>query len=217
MNLDRIDWFLARGSGFTAFLLLSAATVAGLALSMRWATTRWPGVLTNDLHRRMTTLALWMTGLHVLMLLVDSKSGVGLAGALVPFASSYRPLATTLGGLALYTLLTVLVSTRYRTQIGYRRWRQIHGLAFATYAAALLHGLLAGTDAGTPLSIFVYLTSATLVGGLILIRLMAPRGLQVSPEPAAATAAAAHAPSGPTGTPPLPPLPPRSTGPRRLF
>ena len=204
MNFDRLDWMLARGSGFTAFLLLSAATVAGLALSMRWATVRWPAVVTNHVHRHLTTLALWATGLHVLMLLVDAKSGIDLPATLVPFASGYRPVATALGVVGVYTLLAVLISTQLRSRIGHRRWRQIHGLAFVTYAAALLHGLLAGTDTGSPWSTFLYLTSGTLVAGLIALRIFAPKGLEAPPAPPEAPT-----PPATSSRPPLPPLPPR--------
>lgn len=211
MNVDRFDWFVSRGSGFAAFALLTAAVVFGLALSLRLTSQRWPRAVTNDVHRTLTNLALWMTGLHMVTLLVDSQSGFGLRELLVPFASGYRPVATSLGILAMFSVVAVAVSTKLRGRIGYRRWRKLHGLAFGAYAAALFHGLFAGTDTGTSWSTFVYLGSATLVGGLILMRVLPTRSQERHVPEAAAAPAAPVRPHGRD----LPPLTPRSAGERR--
>jgi sulfoxide reductase heme-binding subunit YedZ len=193
MNVNSFDWLVSRGSGFAAFALLTAAVVFGLALSLRFTSQRWPRAVTNDVHRSLTNLALWMTGLHMVTLLIDSQSGFGLRELLVPFASGYRPVATSLGILAMFATVAVVVSTKLRGRIGYRRWRRLHGIAFAAYAAALFHGLFAGTDTGVAWSTFVYLASATLVGGLILMRVLPARAPDrqagVAPTPPAATAA----------------------------
>lgn len=206
MSVNRFEWLLSRGSGFAAFALLTAAVVFGLALSLRWTTRRWPSVVTNDVHRSLTNLALWMTGLHLVTLLVDPESGFGLTEALVPFAAAYRPVATSLGIIGLFAVLAVAVSTTLRGRIGYRRWRRLHGLAFVAYAAALFHGVFGGTDTGAPWSTFVYLTSATLVGGLVILRAVPSRTPARPAEPTAGTpAAAVRRPSGRD----LPPLAPR--------
>ena len=211
MNVNRLDWLVSRGSGFAAFALLTAAVAFGLALSLRLTSQRWPRAVTNDVHRTLTNLALWMTGLHMVTLLIDSQSGFGLKELLVPFASGYRPIATSLGILAMFSAVAVAVSTQLRGRIGYRRWRRLHGLAFAAYAAALFHGLFAGTDTGMPWSTFVYLASATLVGGLILMRVLPARTPERQAAPAAAPAATQARPQGRD----LPPLSPRPAGDRR--
>ena len=54
-----------------------------------------------------------------------------------------------LGIVALYLLLAVWVTTLLRKRIGHRLWRRVHGLAFAVYAAATVHGLGAGSDTRT--------------------------------------------------------------------
>ena len=203
MNLERLEWFVARGAGFTAFGLLTAAVVTGLALSLRLTSPRWPAIVTKEVHRTLTTLSLWMLGLHLTMLVVDSQSGISAVGAVLPFRAEYRPWATSLGIVAMYTILAVIVSTRLRAWIGHRRWRSLHYLAFLAYGAALLHGLLAGTDTGATWASLVYIASAALVGSLVVARIVGPRR-----QPADGNGAPHRGPmpSRPSTTGGLPPL-----------
>jgi sulfoxide reductase heme-binding subunit YedZ len=208
MNMQAFDWAVARGAGFSAFVLLTASVVLGLVLSLRLTSPRWPAIVTNDVHRFITNLALWMTGLHLMMLLLDSQSGFSLGELLIPFAGEYRPVATSLGILALYAVLAVMITTKLRHRMGYRRWRQLHGLGFVAYGAALLHGILAGTDSGAGWATLVYVASGLAVAGLTTARILRRPG---RPSPATSRPPAtpgppteAHAPHA------LPPLRPRA-------
>ena len=212
MNMQTFDWAIARGAGFSAFVLLTASVVLGLVLSLRLTSPRWPGIVTNEVHRFITSLALWMTALHLTMLLLDSQSGFSLGELLIPFAGEYRPVATSLGILALYTVLAVLVTTKLRSRIGYQRWRRLHGLAFVAYGAALLHGILAGTDSSAGWAVLVYLVSGLVVGGLTIARVARRPGIPPAARPAATERPGPGRPPAPPRThtlPPLPPLPPR--------
>jgi len=213
MSMQTFDWLLARGAGFSAFVLLTASVVLGLVLSLKLTSPRWPGIVTNEVHRFVSNLALWMTALHLTMLVADSESGFSLGEVLIPFAGEYRPVATSLGIVALYTVLAVFVTTKLRHRIGYRRWRRLHGVAFVAYGAALLHGILTGTDTSRAWATLVYVVSGLLVGGLTIARIVrrpAGSGAARHPrrpadrEPARATSrTASHG---------LPPLRPRAGG-----
>ena len=207
MNVLRLEWLIARGAGFTAFLLLTAAVTAGLALSLRLKSPRWPAIITKDLHQHLTTLSLWMLGLHVTMLVIDAKSGVSAVAALVPLRTEYRPWATSVGIVAMYTVLAVIISTKLKSRIGHKRWRKLHYLAFVAYGTALLHGLLAGTDTGATWASLIYIASAVLVGGLTIKRILgsgqrvpaasgAPAPLTPRPSAARSRETAAAPPSG---------------------
>jgi predicted ferric reductase len=213
MSLDRLEWALARGSGVSAFVLLTVAVALGLALSLRLASPAWPRVLTSEAHRLVTLLALWMTGLHVALLLVDAEAGFSVGDVLLPFAAGYRPAATALGVLALYAVAAVWATTLVRNRLGYRLWRRLHALAFVAYGASLLHGILGGTDTGSPWTTGVYAASALLVGALLVAR--------ASSSPAARRRPPGGLPAPGTGTrelpaagglPSLPDLPPRPAG-----
>lgn len=211
MSMQTFDWAVARGAGFSAFVLLTVSVALGLVLSLRLTSPRWPGIVTNDVHRFVTNLALWMTGLHLTMLLLDSQSGFSPGELLIPFTGEYRPVATSLGILALYTVLAVLVTTKLRHRIGYRRWRRLHGLAFLAYGAALMHGILAGTDSGAGWATLVYVGSGLTVGGLTLARVARRPAARPAPPPPATPRAGATRELPPLGrprpaTPPLRPL-----------
>ena len=141
-----ITWDTARAGGFVSYVLLTGAVALGLVLRNRWQSSRWPRLVTNELHGYVSLLALVFILVHVLAVAVDPFTHFGLRAVVVPFATHYRPLWMSLGIVSLYLLLAVWVSSRLRQRIGHRLWRRIHVLAFAVYAAATLHGLGTGSD-----------------------------------------------------------------------
>ena len=144
-----ITWDTARAGGLVSYVLLTGAVALGLILRNRWQSSRWPRLVTNELHGYVSLLALVFIVVHVLAVAVDPFTHFGLHAVVVPFATHYRPLWMSLGIVSLYLLLAVWVSSRLRQRIGHRLWRRIHALAFAVYAAATLHGLGTGSDTRT--------------------------------------------------------------------
>ena len=187
---NAVTWDTARAGGLIGYVLLTASVSLGLVLRNRWQSSRWPRLVTNELHGYVSLLALVFIAVHVIAVAVDPFTHFGLAAVLVPFASHYRPIWMSLGIVALYLLLAVWVSTHLRHRIGHRLWRKIHVLAFAVYGAATLHGLGTGTDTRTTWAVALYATSVGLVGTLLAIRLLAPAGRAARPRPLAAGAVA---------------------------
>ncbi|HET7744463.1 MAG TPA: ferric reductase-like transmembrane domain-containing protein, partial [Gaiellaceae bacterium] len=178
-----VTWDTARAGGFAAYVLLTAGVSVGLVLRNRWQSTRWPRLITNELHGYLSLLALVFITVHVLAVLVDPFTRFGLAEVLVPFASHYRPFWMGLGVVALYLLLAVWVSSRLRARIGFRTWRTIHVLAYGVYVAATVHGLGTGSDTSTVWAPMLYAVSILLVGGLTVRRLLVPAGAGQAPRP----------------------------------
>jgi len=182
-----VTWDTARAGGFAAYVLLSLAVIAGLVLRNRWQTARWPRLVTSELHGYLSLLGLVFVTIHVLAVAIDPFTRFGLREVLVPFVSHYRPLWMGLGIVALYLLLAVWISTRLRTRIGYRLWRQIHLLAFGVFAAATVHGIGTGSDTRTTWGMAIYVTAAVTVGALSVRRLLVPVGRDERRRPIAAT------------------------------
>jgi len=142
-------WYLTRGSGAVALLLLTASVLLGVMNSTRWRSARWPRFLVLGLHRNITLLALAFTVVHVVTTIVDAFAPIGIVDAFVPFLSPYRPLWLGMGTVAFDLLLALIVTSLFRRRIGMRAWRLVHWLAYASWPVALLHSLGTGSDART--------------------------------------------------------------------
>jgi sulfoxide reductase heme-binding subunit YedZ len=143
-------WFITRGSGLVALILLTLSVALGVANVQRLQTARVPRFVVNAVHRNASLLALVFLAIHIVTVVLDSYVNIRLIDAVVPFGAGYRPFWVGLGAIALDLMLAVLVTSLLRRRIGYRAWRATHWLAYACWPVALLHGLGAGTDASTP-------------------------------------------------------------------
>jgi methionine sulfoxide reductase heme-binding subunit len=161
---DPTFWILARASGLTAYLLLTLSVLAGLTVKSKpfGKAVRIPTV--TDLHRFLALLGLGAVAIHGITLVLDSTIKITPAALLVPGLVPYRPVWTSLGVLSAELMLVVYVSFALRKRIGVRNWRRLHYATFAIFAAATLHGLLAGTDTSHRWAIWLY---ASAVGAVV--------------------------------------------------
>jgi methionine sulfoxide reductase heme-binding subunit len=143
-------WYATRATGVMALLLLSGSVVLGVAGVGRIDTPRWPRLLTAGLHRNVSLLAVAFVAVHVLTTVLDGYAPIGWISAVVPFTSPYRTVWLSLGAVALDLLLAVIVTSLVRVRLGYRAWRTVHWLGYASWPVALWHGLGTGTDSKLP-------------------------------------------------------------------
>lgn len=160
MISTQLYWYIGRGSGIVAYLLLTLSVVLGIALSRRWHSPGWPRLVVHEAHRWATLTFYLFVAIHVTMMLLDPFAGFSVTDLLVPFASSYRPLWLSLGIVAAELALAIGASVWVREWIGYRTWHILHGLAYPIFVASLLHGIGTGTDSGTLWAILLYGGSA---------------------------------------------------------
>lgn len=181
---ETVTWAVARAGGLTAYVLLTAAVIMGLALSLRWQSARWPRLINNEWHNYLTLLSLIFVGIHVLAVLVDPYTHFGLADILVPLASSYRPEWMAFGIVGLYLGIAIGISTWLRPIIGYQWWRRLHVLTLVLYALVTVHGIATGSDTNTWWALGIYLASIAIVGTLTVLRLLGiGEGHQQQPTP----------------------------------
>jgi predicted ferric reductase len=164
-------WYLARASGWVAFVLLWLSMAIGLLTTNRLARV-WPGgPAAIELHEHFSLLALAFVLFHALVLLGDRYIGYSLAVLFVPFASrTYRPVYIACGQVAFYAAALVTVTYYVRRRIGARRWRLVHYLTFAVFLLALIHGLGSGTDSGAGVARAAYGLSGLSIVLLAAIR-----------------------------------------------
>jgi sulfoxide reductase heme-binding subunit YedZ len=149
-------WLAGRATGITAYLLLTLQVVLGLVLSHPTNQTTWR--LSKRLfpwHENAWVFVLAFLAAHIVSLIVDPYAGVGIGGALVPGLSAYRSSAVALGTLALYALLVTGLTARYTRRLPAGAWLRIHRFSIVVFGLAWMHGLLAGTDAGTLVPLYV--------------------------------------------------------------
>ncbi len=143
---SRALWYLTRGSGLVALVLLTASVVLGILEVKRWASERWPRFMTAALHKNISLLATVFLGIHIATTVVDGFAPIGWLDAVVPFRSPYRPLWLGFGALAVDLLLALVVTSLVRGRIGYRAWKAVHWAAYACWPVAVLHGMGTGSD-----------------------------------------------------------------------
>ncbi len=169
-------WYLTRGTGVVALLLLTAGTVLGVVGSTGWRSERWPRFVVNGLHRYLTMLAMLFIVIHVVTTVWDGFAPIGLLDAVVPFRSPYRPLWLGLGAVAFDLLLAIVVTSILRNRIGYRAWRAVHWFAYLSWPVALMHALGTGSDARTRWLQLLAVACTGAVAAAVLWRVSTARG-----------------------------------------
>ncbi len=147
-TLDSALWYLGRGTGITALILLTVAVCIGVVTRSGRNGLGLTRFAIADLHRAAGLTGTVLVGLHVVSLLFDPFAQLRLVDLVVPFLASYRPMYLGLGTLAVEVLLAVTVTGLLRHRLGPRTFRLVHWTTYALWPLAFLHSLGAGTDSG---------------------------------------------------------------------
>ncbi|MFI5260929.1 MAG: ferric reductase-like transmembrane domain-containing protein [Candidatus Limnocylindrales bacterium] len=172
---DQVLWFATRGAGAVSLLMLTGVVLLGVLSVHRWQGPSWPRFLTAGLHRNLALLSLVFLAIHIVTAIVDPFTALGLAAAVVPFASSYRPLWVGVGVIAFDLLLALVVTSLVRARLGHRTWRAIHWVAYAMWPLALAHGIGSGSDNLAPWMLALDVLCVTVVSVAIVLRVLIVR------------------------------------------
>jgi sulfoxide reductase heme-binding subunit YedZ len=184
-------WYLTRATGLVSLILLSATVVLGTVASVGWTSDRWPRFLSQSVHRNLSLFCLALIGVHVVTTVGDGYVPIGLADAVIPFRSPYRPIWVGLGALAFDMLLAVAITSALRRRIGVAAWRGVHWLAYACWPIAVVHGLGSGSDSRLPGATLVFVLCTGAVAAAVAWRLAAGRARSVTWRLGGAVAGAA--------------------------
>jgi Ferric reductase like transmembrane component len=169
-------WYLTRASGVVSLLLLTAGLVLGILGTVRWRSERWPRFAVVSIHRNLTLFAIAFVAIHVLTTIADGYAPVGFKDAVIPFVSNYRALWLGFGAVAFDLLLALVVTSLLRARIGYRAWRAVHWLAYASWPFALVHGLGSGSDSRFGWLVIITIVCTGAVGAAFALRLLRSPG-----------------------------------------
>jgi DMSO/TMAO reductase YedYZ heme-binding membrane subunit len=141
-----VFWYLARGSGLAALVVLTLSLVLGIVTTVRWSSPRWPRFVIELLHRNSSLLALALIAVHVCAVVIDAFAPIGWKDTVLPFASTYRPVWLGLGAAAFDILLALIVTSLLRHRMSHRTWRLVHWFAYLCWPLVVVHGLGTGSD-----------------------------------------------------------------------
>ncbi len=164
-------WYLTRGTGLTALILVTASVLIGIAASMRAGGTRMPRFVVSGLHRNVSLLTVAFIVVHVVTTVADAYAPITFVDAVVPFISAYRPIWLGLGALAFDIILALVITSLVRVRIGLKTWRGIHWFAYACFPITVVHALGTGSDASQHWLLAVVAGCVGVVGIAILARL----------------------------------------------
>ncbi len=179
---EKLAWYVARVSGIAAYILLSLVVIYGLFVSCARVFVKWVLPPTSlAFHRYFSFLALGVVLLHALSFLFDNFLNITVAEMFVPFLleRTFPSLmgydlgyAVALGILGFYVMLILIITAEFRNKIFAKVWRSLHYLSFLGYILFTVHGFTAGSDSGEWWMKAIYITSVTLVGILVVVRVV---------------------------------------------
>jgi len=140
-------WYASRATGVVTMLLLTAVLLVGILVNRKGRLPGLPSFAVTGLHRNVALLAVAFLAIHVITAIVDPYVTIGLAAAVLPFASAYKPFWLGLGAISLDLVAALIVTSLARGRMGRRAWRGIHWLAYAAWPLAVVHSLGSSSDA----------------------------------------------------------------------
>jgi methionine sulfoxide reductase heme-binding subunit len=149
-------WLAARALGITAYLLLALQVGTGVLLShprnnAAWHKTRQ----TLPWHELLTVFTWAFLVLHVVFMAIDPYANVGWLGSLVPGLSGYRTPAIAVGTIAAYAMLFTAVTAKWTKLLPGGWWLKVHRFAAVTFLLTWVHSVLAGTDSGALVPLYL--------------------------------------------------------------
>lgn len=165
-------WYLTRGTGTVALLLLTAVLVLGIMARGGRPLPASPRFVTPALHRNLALLTVSVLAVHIITAVADPYAPIRLADAVLPFRSAYRPIWVGLGALAFDLLIALIITSLLRARIGQRIWRTVHWAAYGSWPVAVAHGLGTGTDVKQSWLLALTVLCAMTVLGAVLWRIL---------------------------------------------
>jgi len=149
-------WIAARALGVTAYLLLALQVGLGLVLSHPRNTAAWRTTRQVLPWHELLTVFVWaFLVLHIVLMAIDPWAKVGWLGALVPGMSEYRPPAIAIGTVTVYAMLVTAITAKWTKLLPAGWWLRIHRLAAVTFLLTWVHSVLAGTDGGALMPLYL--------------------------------------------------------------
>jgi DMSO/TMAO reductase YedYZ heme-binding membrane subunit len=148
--MDLVD--LSAYAGLGAVTLAAVNLLIGLLMAVRYSPVKyWPHRRFNLFyaHRITAYATITLTLIHPLILLFVRRVPFRLLDILLPIRSPLQPVQNTLGAIALYLLVIVVVTSLYRLSIGRKWWKRAHLLVYPAAVLLFIHGVFTDSELKT--------------------------------------------------------------------
>lgn len=153
--------------GLAAVALMTCNLLMGLLVSTQYSTvTSWPHrrLPISKIHNVTGYTALFLVLAHPVWLLFAKVSNFTVLNLLVPLTLTHQPLENSLGAMALYFLIFVVVTAYLRKRFAYAFWKKLHYASYSVLVLFFAHSVLIdpNVDAAVPIDfldggkLFVY-------------------------------------------------------------
>ena len=183
-------WYASRATGVVTMLLLTAVLLLGILVNRQGRLPGLPAFAVTGLHRNVSLLAVAFLAIHVITAIVDPYVTIGLAAAVLPFVSGYKPFWLGLGAISLDLIAALIVTSLARARMSRRAWRGIHWLAYAAWPLAVVHSIGSSSDGRGGLVLGVLAGCVLAVAAALAWRLS--RAAREIPRAGRAAAALSH-------------------------
>ncbi len=181
--LSSWTWFVSRGSGIAAAILLVAVIISGIGHVTGWTFRFMEPVKAWLVHKWLSYMLLIMIAIHSGILLIEKFVSFSILDILVPFMNTYSN-KTTLFGLQLssfaiaagiiaaYGIGYIVLTSLTVIDTKKRFWKRSHFISYIVFVLVSLHILLTGTDfkKGILRWLVISLTGAVLLAAIARTR-----------------------------------------------
>ena len=122
--------------GLAAMGTMSLGLLLGMMLASKYdPVVSWPHrpLPLFRMHNLLAYATLTLVLAHPAMLLLADKQGFGLLEILVPVFAPKQPFENTLGAIAVYGTLVVVITSYLRKRMTFRRWKAIHYINYINF------------------------------------------------------------------------------------
>jgi methionine sulfoxide reductase heme-binding subunit len=139
-------------SAYIGLVAVGAVTVnvlLGMLMAFRYSPVRsWPHRRINyfQLHNWSGYIALSVSILHPIVLLFYKAKPFRVLDIVYPVHSPSQPLDNTIGAVALYMVLFVVITSYFRVRLGRRLWKAFHLTIYLAAGALFWHSIFTDPD-----------------------------------------------------------------------
>lgn len=147
MDITVLD--LSAYLGLTAVGFITINMLLGTLMAFRYSPVReWPHRHFNyfRLHNWTGYIALAVAILHPATLLLNKTPKFRVIDLVYPVRSPQQPLENTIGAIALYVVVIIVITSYLRIRLGRRLWKAFHFTVYLAAAALFYHSLFTDPD-----------------------------------------------------------------------